>query len=160
TRRQGEGLLRAAVRAHGRGARRRPVAAGAGRRLVPRRRHAARVRVMAAIASLLAPLQPLDVLRPWPRYQVDAATWETIGEALGAGEAELMALWAEPGQVHLALRATELPTPAVVSIAATNSAFPSIGRHHAPALRPERAIRDLYGLESAGIPDARPWLDH
>src|SRR5262249_6533371 len=90
----------------------------------------------------------------------DAATWETIGEALGAGEAELMALWAEPGQVHLALRATELPTPAVVSIAATNGAFPSIGRHHAPALRPERAIRDLYGLKPIGIPDARPWLDH
>src|SRR5262249_26218157 len=90
----------------------------------------------------------------------DAATWETIGEALGAGEAELMALWAEPGQVHLALRATELPTPAVVSIAATNSAFPSIGKHHPPALRPERAIRDLYGLAPAGIPDQRPWLDH
>jgi Ni,Fe-hydrogenase III large subunit len=48
----------------------------------------------------------------------------------------------------------------VVSIAATNNAFPSIGRRHAPALRPERAIRDLYGLEPTGIPDDRPWLDH
>jgi Ni,Fe-hydrogenase III large subunit len=109
---------------------------------------------------LLAPLTPLDVLRPWPRYAVDEGTWEAVGRALGAGEGELMALWAEPGQVHLALRAPDLGTPAVVSLAATNNAFPSIGRHHAPALRPERAVRDLYGLTPTGIPDERPWLDH
>src|SRR5262249_27280417 len=27
------------------------------------------------------------------------------------------------------------------------------------AIRLERAVRDLYGLEPAGLPDARPWLD-
>jgi Ni,Fe-hydrogenase III large subunit len=114
----------------------------------------------AAIASLLAHLQPLEMLRPWPRYQVDAATWDAIGEALGAGAGELLALWAEPGQVHLAVRAPDLTNPAVVSLAATNNSFPSLGKHHAPALRPERAIRDLYGLTAVGIPDDRPWLDH
>jgi Ni,Fe-hydrogenase III large subunit len=112
------------------------------------------------IAALLAPLTPLPALRPWPRYVVDARAWEAIGQALGEGHGELMALWAEPGQVHLALRAPDLTHPAVVSIAAADGAFPSIGRHHAPALRPERAIRDLYGLTPTGIPDARPWLDH
>jgi Ni,Fe-hydrogenase III large subunit len=112
------------------------------------------------IAPLLAPLTPLAVLRPWPRYEVDERAWEAIGAALGRGEGELMALWAEPTRVHLALRAPELTNPAVVSLAATNKSFPSIGRHHAPALRPERAIRDLYGLTPAGIPDDRPWLDH
>src|SRR5689334_2974703 len=112
------------------------------------------------IASLLAALTPLDVLRPWPRCEVDAATWEAIGAALGVGEGELMALWAEPTHVHLAVRAPELPHPAIVSLAVPNKSFPSIGRHHAPALRPERAIRDLYGLDPAGIPDERPWLDH
>jgi Ni,Fe-hydrogenase III large subunit len=115
---------------------------------------------MSRIANILAPLTPLEVLRPWPRYQVDASTWEAVGRALGAGEAELMALWAEPGAVHLALRAGDLTNPAIVSIDAANNAFPSIGRHHPPALRPERAIRDLYGLVPAGSPDARPWLDH
>jgi Ni,Fe-hydrogenase III large subunit len=115
---------------------------------------------MTAIAALLAPLRPLAILRPWPRYEVDAATWDGIGEALGAGDGELMALWAEPGHVHLAVRAADLTNPAVVSLAATNNAFPSIGRHHPPALRPERAIRDLYGLAPIGTPDDRPWLDH
>ena len=31
---------------------------------------------------------------------------------------------------------------------------------HPPALRLERAICDLFGLEAVGAPDARPWLDH
>src|SRR6266566_5890827 len=115
---------------------------------------------MSRIATLLARLQPLAVLRPWPRYEVDAATWDALGAALGEGAGELMALWAEPTHVHLALRAPDLAHPAIVSLAATNKSFPSIGRHHAPALRPERAIRDLYGLTPAGIPDDRPWLDH
>ena len=39
-------------------------------------------------------------------------------------------------------------------------AFPSLGRHHPPAIRLERAIRDLFGLEPQGAVDARPWLDH
>jgi Ni,Fe-hydrogenase III large subunit len=115
---------------------------------------------MSTIAALLAHLRPLDVLRPWPRYAVDAATWEGIGEALGAGDGELMALWAEPAYVHLAVRAADLTDPVVVSIDATNNSFPSLGKHHPPALRPERAIRDLYGLVPAGSPDDRPWLDH
>jgi Ni,Fe-hydrogenase III large subunit len=115
---------------------------------------------MTAIASLLAPLTPLTVLRPWPRYEVNAQVWGLIGEALGAGDGELMALWAEPGHVHLAVRAVDLTNPAVISLQATNNSFPSIGKHHPPALRPERAIRDLYGLAPIGIPDDRPWLDH
>jgi Ni,Fe-hydrogenase III large subunit len=115
---------------------------------------------MTAIASLLAPLTPLTVLRPWPRYEVNAQVWGLIGEALGAGDGELMALWAEPGQVHLAVRASDLTDPAIVSLAATNNSFPSIGKRHPPALRPERTIRDLYGLIPVGSPDERPWLDH
>ncbi|HXW27570.1 MAG TPA: hydrogenase expression protein HypE [Xanthobacteraceae bacterium] len=115
---------------------------------------------MTTIAALLAPLALLKGQRPWPRMVVDAATWDAIGAALGEGAGELMALWAEPGSVHLALRAPDLATPAVVSVAASDNAFPSIGRHHAPALRPERVIRDLYGLVPTGIPDERAWLDH
>jgi Ni,Fe-hydrogenase III large subunit len=30
---------------------------------------------------------------------------------------------------------------------------------HAPAIRLERAVRDLWGLEPIGLPDTRPWLD-
>jgi Ni,Fe-hydrogenase III large subunit len=115
---------------------------------------------MTAIAALLAPLALLDAQRPWPRYVVDAQTWDAIGQALGEGAGDLMALWAEPSHVHLALRAPDLENPIVISLATTNNAFPSIGRHHAPALRPERVIRDLYGLTPTGLPDERPWLDH
>jgi Ni,Fe-hydrogenase III large subunit len=35
-----------------------------------------------------------------------------------------------------------------------------VGAQHPPAIRPERAIRDLFGLEAVGLPDGRPWLDH
>ncbi len=30
---------------------------------------------------------------------------------------------------------------------------------HLPALRLERAMRDLYGVQPVGLPDPRPWLD-
>jgi Ni,Fe-hydrogenase III large subunit len=35
-----------------------------------------------------------------------------------------------------------------------------VGLHHPPALRLERAARDLFGLEPVGLPDTRGWLDH
>ncbi len=47
-----------------------------------------------------------------------------------------------------------------MSLAVPAGTFPSIGKYHAPAIRLERAIGDLYGLIAIGAPDARPWLDH
>jgi Ni,Fe-hydrogenase III large subunit len=35
-----------------------------------------------------------------------------------------------------------------------------VGKVHAPAVRLERAVRDLNGLEPEGAADLRPWLDH
>ena len=52
---------------------------------------------------------------------------------------ELIGLWGEPTAVHLALRAESLPGPCVVSVPITYGGFPSIGRHHAPALRLEQS---------------------
>ena len=49
---------------------------------------------------------------------------------------------------------------AVVSLNCPDRSYPSIGRHHLPALRLERAIHDLFGLSAEGAPDPRPWLDH
>ena len=46
------------------------------------------------IASHLASLTPLPDQRPWPRYAVEAETWTAIGDALGAGGGDLLALWA------------------------------------------------------------------
>ena len=63
--------------------------------------------------------------------------------------------------VHMALRRRRraATSPSSRSTARTG-VFPSLGRVHPPALRLERAIRDLFGLEAGGAPDARPWLDH
>jgi Ni,Fe-hydrogenase III large subunit len=115
---------------------------------------------MTAIASCLANLTPSADHRPWPRYAVDADAWTAIGEALGEGGGDLLGLWGDGSQVHLALRAEGLASPCVVSIGVKYGGFPSIGRHHAPAIRLERAVRDLNGHAPIGAPDRRPWLDH
>ncbi len=72
----------------------------------------------------------------------------------------MLALWCDGDEVHLALRAPDIDTPSVTSLAIADRAFPSIGQVHAPAIRLERTIRDLYGIEPNGCPDPRPWLDH
>ena len=41
-----------------------------------------------------------------------------------------------------------------------DNSYPSVGARHAPAIRLERAARDLFGLDPVGLPDTRPWLDH
>ncbi|MBI4273545.1 MAG: hydrogenase expression protein HypE [Rhizobiales bacterium] len=112
------------------------------------------------LARTLSSLRPAGDQRPWPRYAAEAALWTEIGQRLGAGEGDLLALWGEPQFVHLALRAPDLVKPCVVSIAVRNGQFPSIGRYHAPAIRLERAIHDLYGHVPGNTPDDRPWLDH
>ena len=112
------------------------------------------------LASLLSGFTATTWQKPWPRYDVDAKTWQQIGKALADGEGDLLALWGEPKGVHMALRAPALATPCVVSLNAAHGEFPSIGAHHAPAIRPERTIYDLYGLRPVGAQDARPWLDH
>ena len=49
---------------------------------------------------------------------------------------------------------------AVVTLEIIDGTFPSVAAVHPPALRLERTIRDLFGLEAVGLPDKRPWLDH
>jgi Ni,Fe-hydrogenase III large subunit len=48
---------------------------------------------------------------------------------------------------------------AVLSYACKNGQYPSVGARHPPAIRLERAIRDLFGLQATGAADARRWLD-
>src|SRR4051812_25065846 len=97
------------------------------------------------LESLLASLTPIANHRPWHRYVVDAATWDALGAALGRGEGDLISLWGEGRAVHMSLRS--LPeAPFVVSLAVDDLSFPSIGKYHAPAIRLERTICDLYGF--------------
>jgi Ni,Fe-hydrogenase III large subunit len=91
---------------------------------------------------------------------VDAATWRQAVLGIAAGEATLLGLWSDGDAVHLALRAEEAPELLVISLPCPERRFPSVAATHPPALRLERTIRDLYGLEPEGSPDTRRWLDH
>ncbi len=94
-----------------------------------------------------------------PRFRINAAMWEELGGRLGKG-LDLMGLWADAQDVHMALFAPDEKDFAIVSLAVEDGAFPSIGARHPAAIRLERAIQDLYGHGARGLPDGRPWLDH
>jgi hypothetical protein len=96
----------------------------------------------------------------WTRSVVNREAWQQAAERLHSGERSLLGLWAEPGFAHMALIERETNQCGVLSIACEENRFPSVGRLHPPAIRLERAIRDLVGLEPEGLPDTRPWLHH
>lgn len=108
---------------------------------------------MARINDLLATGRPEGI-----RIVVSPETWRALAVALGAGEASLLGLWGEAGAVHMALLGG--PAIAIATLVCPDGTFPSVGRHHAPAIRLERAIADLTGLVPENAPDGRPWLDH
>jgi Ni,Fe-hydrogenase III large subunit len=113
-------------------------------------------------ASDLAAFAELGALiaahRPWPRIQVDEAVWQHAVDRLADGTLTLLSLWGEPGGAHMAL--LDGHAVAVLSIACPDNRYPSVGAHHFPAIRLERAMHDLFGLEPVGLTDTRPWLDH
>ena len=95
-----------------------------------------------------------------PLRQMDFATWRASAEALGRGEGELLALFGDESCVQMVVRDPETGGLERMIVATANGRYPSVGAHHAPAIRLERAIRDLFGYEPEGLPDTRPWLDH
>lgn len=98
--------------------------------------------------------------RPWPRLEVGVAQWRVAASELTAGRWILIALWAEPQVVHLAIREDATGRIAILSLPCPGRTFPSLAYSHPPAIRLERAIQDLVGLTAEGLPDSRPWLDH
>ena len=115
---------------------------------------------MSTVGTLVSEGRPVAGHAPWPRAAVNAHSWGRATEALANGRADLLGLWGEPGTVHMALRDAETGEPAILSLACPQATFPSVGVRHAPAIRLERTIRDLYGLMPEGAADTRPWLDH
>jgi Ni,Fe-hydrogenase III large subunit len=96
----------------------------------------------------------------WPRVVVDASVWTFAASELAHDRWSLLGLWGDPTTVHMAIMDAQTADIAVVSLDCPDRTFPSVGKHHPPALRLERAIRDLFGLSAESSPDARPWLDH
>jgi Ni,Fe-hydrogenase III large subunit len=88
----------------------------------------------------------------------DPQSWNSAVDALASGRQQLVALWGEPGAVHLAT--AEQATIRTVELVCLAGVFPSVGRVHPAAIRLERAITDLHGLTPYGARDRRSWLDH
>jgi Ni,Fe-hydrogenase III large subunit len=115
---------------------------------------------MPSLTDLLLEGTRVRQHRPWPRAVIDSAVWGFTAGRLAAGRWTLLGLWGEPEAVHMALLDEPAGEIGVVSLDCVQGRFPSVGARHAPALRLERAMRDLFGLVPRGLPDQRQWLDH
>ncbi len=86
--------------------------------------------------------------------------WTGLAKGCAAGFQDLGALWFDDGHMHMALWDSQGGDRAVVSIEAGLGVYPAVSLHHPPAMRLERAMRDLYDINAMGLPDSRAWLDH
>ena len=112
------------------------------------------------LKALFGNLAAVASHRGWPRVEVDPGAWQAIGEALREGKLELLGEWADEAAVHCALFEPATSQLTIASIAVRAGRVPSLAVFHPAALRLERAIADLFGLEVTALPDHRPWLDH
>ena len=58
---------------------------------------------MSLRAALFDQALSVENLQPWPRIRVDEETWIRAVFGLHAGDVGLVALWGEPGAVHMGL---------------------------------------------------------
>src|SRR5579872_6694313 len=100
----------------------------------------------------------IDRHRPWPRVVVDDSLWQALASRLSDGRCSLLGLWGETAAVHMALYDEKDKSVLVASRECPNGRFASVARFHPPALRLERALRDLCGLSPVGLTDDRAWL--
>ena len=94
------------------------------------------------------------------RMQVDATQWTALACGCADGLQDLLSLWLDDATMHMALRCRTTNTRAIARLPLDAHQYPSVGQHHAPAIRLERAMMDLHGVRASGLPDPRPWLDH
>jgi Ni,Fe-hydrogenase III large subunit len=94
------------------------------------------------------------------RFTAGDVLWVGLAKGCAAGWHEFGGLWYDDGYMHMALWETDGSQRAIVSLQARHGVYPSVSSHHAPAMRLERAMHDLYGVSPMGLPDTRAWLDH
>jgi Ni,Fe-hydrogenase III large subunit len=112
--------------------------------------------------TLLSGITHTDVAErhhPWPRAVVAEAGWQQAIDQLATGRCSLLGLWGDAPEVHMALLGEESSNVAVISYTCKSGKYPSVAARHPPAVRLERAIRDLFGLDAVDASDPRPWLD-
>jgi Ni,Fe-hydrogenase III large subunit len=115
---------------------------------------------MSTLIEFIRNGRPAAEHRPWPRAIVDVAGWNSAAVQLADGLWTLLGLWGETASVHMALLDNAEDDIGVITLDCPEGRYPAVGQHHAPALRLERAIQDLFDLEAGALPDPRPWLDH
>src|ERR1041385_3567625 len=115
---------------------------------------------MTGLAALLREGSLVGAHRPWPRAIATRAVWQAALSELSQGHLDLLGLWGDHDTVHMALRDPPIGDAAVLTMISSDYKYPSVGVAHPPAIRLERAIHDLFGLEPEGAADRRPWLDH
>ena len=118
------------------------------------------ISTVTTLRNILAEGQTVPQHRPWTRALVGRETWQHAIGLLQDGQFTLLGLWGEKDSVHVALTDEVRSEPGILSFACEGNKFPSVGLLHAPAIRLERAVRDLSGLEPEGSMDPRAWLDH
>jgi Ni,Fe-hydrogenase III large subunit len=94
-----------------------------------------------------------------PRTIVTEQGWNQAIDRLVGESATLLGLWGDAPNVHMALYDENTSDIAVLTYTCKDGTYPSAGARHPPAIRLERAIGSLSGLEATGLPDPRPWLD-
>ena len=109
--------------------------------------------------DIIAAGRRVEIHRPWPRSVITGDAWCAAATRIATGEATLLGLWGDAGAVHMAMIDEASGEIAIATIECPDGKFRSVGRIHAPAIRLERAIQSLFGLQADGSPDARPWLD-
>ncbi|HSS82956.1 MAG TPA: hydrogenase expression protein HypE, partial [Reyranella sp.] len=81
------------------------------------------------------------------RLAIDASVWTALAAGCAAGLHDLCALWADGGAMRMALSDSGRGLRAIVSLQTSAGQYPSVAAHHPAALRLERAMRDLYGVQ-------------
>jgi Ni,Fe-hydrogenase III large subunit len=94
------------------------------------------------------------------RLDVDERDWICLALGCAAGLQDLLGLWPDAGAIHMALGVPAQGMRCIVSLQLKRTGYPSVALNHVPAMRLERAIRDLHGIEAKRLPDQRGWLDH
>ncbi|WP_338691668.1 NADH-quinone oxidoreductase subunit C [Bradyrhizobium sp. 26S5] len=115
---------------------------------------------MPSLIDLMLEGRQVQQHSPWPRVTVDASVWTFAASELAHGRWSLLGLWGEPSAVHMAIMDGHTAEIGTISLDCPDHRYPSVGKHHPPALRLERTVNDLFGLSAEGLPDTRPWLDH
>ncbi len=94
------------------------------------------------------------------RIEASEGLWTGLAKGCAAGWQDFGGIWFDNGRIRMVLWDAGEQQQAIVSLAAREGAYPSVGLHHIPAMRLERAMRDLYRTDPVGLPDDRAWLDH